>query len=122
MKKLILAVAILASGFSTFALVNNPIENETITVSVADEFKEITLESLPETVTAAVAKDFATATLNKAYVNGNEQYKLEITIDDTENIAYIDKDGNWLKESDVMPKEDETTMEEDGIETSGSTN
>jgi len=113
MKKLILTVAIVASGFSTFALVNHPIQNETITVSIADEFKEITLESLPETVTAAIAKDFATATLNKAYVNSNEQYKLEITIDGTENVAYVDKDGNWLKESDVMPKEEDTNTEEE---------
>jgi len=112
MKKLILTVAIVASGFSTFALTNSPIHNETITVSIADEFKEVSLENLPETVTAAVAKDFATATLNKAHVNGNEQYKLDLTIDGTEHIAYVDKDGNWLKESDVMPKEKDSTTEE----------
>ena len=109
MKKLILTVAIVASGFSTFALVNHSIQNEIIAISVSDEFKEIALENLPEPVTAAIAKDFATATLNKAYVDGSENYKLELTIDGTEHVVYADKDGNWLKESDVMPKEDETT-------------
>ena len=92
MKKLILTVAIVASGFSTFALVNNSIQNETITVSITDEFKEITLESLPASVTAAIAKDFATATLNKAYVDGSENYKLELTLDGTEHVVYADKD------------------------------
>jgi len=111
MKKLILSVAIVASGISTFALTNNPIHNETITVSIADEFKEVSLENLPETVTAATTKDFPTATLNKAYVNGSEQYKLELTIDGTATAVYADKDGNWLKESDVMPKEKESTEE-----------
>ncbi len=113
MKKLILTVAIVASGFSTFALVNHSIENETIAVSIADEFKEIALENLPETITAAMAKDFPQATINKAYLNSNEQYKLEFTIDGTENIVYADKDGNWLKEADVMPKKEETTEEEE---------
>jgi len=112
MKKVILTVAIVASGFSTFALVNNPIQNEIITVSIADEFTEIALENLPETITATMAKDFPEATLSKAYINSNEQYKLEFTMDDTENIVYADKDGNWLKESDVMPKEEDTTTEE----------
>ena len=111
MKKLILTVAIVAGGFSTFALTNNPIQNEVISISIADEFTEVTLENLPETVTAAVAKDFPTATLNKAYVNESEQYKLELTIDGSENIAFIGKDGNWLRESDVLPKKEEATPE-----------
>ncbi|MCL5127215.1 hypothetical protein [Algibacter sp. L4_22] len=105
MKKLILTVAIVASGFSTFALSINPIQNEMISVSITEEFKEITLESLPAEITAAIAKDFASATLNKAYVNGKEQFKLEMTIDGTDNVAYIDKDGNWLKASDVEATE-----------------
>ena len=111
MKKVILTVAIVASGFSTFALTNNPIQNEVISISIADEFKEITLESLPETVTAAISKYFPTATLNKAYINGSEQYKLEMTKDDSEHVIYTDKDGIFLQESDVLPKKEETTPE-----------
>ena len=113
MKKLILAVAIVASGFSTFALTVNPIQTEITAVSTTEEFKEVALENVPAAVTAAVAKDFSTATLNKAYVNSSEQYKLEITMDGTDNVVYADKDGNWLKEADVeAPAQDtEETME-----------
>ena len=114
MKKLILAVAIVASGFSTFALTVNPIQSEITAVSITEEFKEVALENLPEAVTAAVAKDLSAATINKAYVNSNEQYKLEITMDGTDNVVYADKDGNWLKASDVeAPAQDtEETIEE----------
>ena len=41
MKKLILAVAIVASGLSTFALTVNPIQSEITTVSISEEFKEV---------------------------------------------------------------------------------
>jgi hypothetical protein len=101
MKKLILAVAIVASGFSTFALSTSPIQGELITVSTSEEFKEIAIESLPAEVTAALTKDFSMATLDKAFVNSKEQYKLEVTIDGTKNHLYTDKDGNWLKEADT---------------------
>ncbi|WP_159018775.1 hypothetical protein [Algibacter sp. L3A6] len=109
MKKLILAVAIVASGLSTFALTVNPIQSEIATVSISEDFKEVALENVPTAVTDAVAKDLSTATLNKAYVNSSEQYKLEITMDDTDNVVYADKDGNWLQAKDVEATQE--TME-----------
>ncbi|WP_282148664.1 hypothetical protein [Algibacter lectus] len=109
MKKLILAVAIVASGLSTFALTVNPIQTEISTVSITEDFKEVALENVPTAVTDAVAKDLSTATLNKAYVNSSEQYKLEITMDGTDNVVYADKDGNWLKAKDVEATQE--TME-----------
>ncbi|WP_159018776.1 hypothetical protein [Algibacter sp. L3A6] len=114
MKKLILAVAIVASGLSTFALTVNPIQTEISTVSITEDFKEVALENVPTAVTDAVAKDLSTATLNKAYVNSSEQYKLEITMDGTDNVVYADKDGNWLQAKDVeAPAQDtEETIEE----------
>ncbi|GAL62328.1 hypothetical protein [Algibacter lectus] len=109
MKKLILAVAIVASGLSTFALTVNPIQTEISTVSITEDFKEVALENVPTAVTDAVAKDLSTATLNKAYVNSSEQYKLEITMDGTDNVVYADKDGNWLQAKDVEATQE--TME-----------
>ncbi|MDO7137133.1 hypothetical protein [Algibacter lectus] len=109
MKKLILAVAIVASGLSTFALTVNPIQTEISTVSINEDFKEVALENVPTAVTDAVAKDLSTATLNKAYVNSSEQYKLEITMDGTDNVVYADKDGNWLQAKDVEATQE--TME-----------
>ena len=102
MKKLILTVAILASGVSIFALSNNisPVD-EVINVVMNDKFKEIAVDKLPAAVTDAVTKDFASAMISKAYVNESEQYKLELTIDGSTSAVYADKDGNWLEESTV---------------------
>ncbi|KJD35946.1 hypothetical protein PW52_09525 [Tamlana sedimentorum] len=100
MKKLILTVAILTSGISTFAISNNVLPTELISV-VNEEFKEIALEKLPAAITSAIQKDFSTATIAKAYMNESEQYKLELTMDDETSIVYADKEGNWLEESAV---------------------
>ncbi|GAL78629.1 hypothetical protein JCM19274_1093 [Algibacter lectus] len=101
MKKLILAVAVVASGLSTYALTINPIPSEITTISITEEFTEVALENVPTAVTEAVTKNFSTATLKKAYVNSSEQYKLELSIDGTDNVVYVDKDGNWLKLTDI---------------------
>jgi len=106
MRKLILTVtvAILTSGVSVFAANNitNNNSDEIIVVVANDDFKEITKEELPEAVTNAVAKDFSTATIAKAYVNGSEQYKIQLTIDETEGLVYLDKEGTWLKDTDIV--------------------
>ncbi|AUP81292.1 hypothetical protein [Flavivirga eckloniae] len=101
MKKLILSVAILTCGMSTFALCNNIEPNAVITIAKNEAFKEISLDKLPEAVTKAVKKDFAKATISKAYVNSSEQYKLLLTIDKSESTFYIDKDGNWLEKDSI---------------------
>ena len=114
MKKLILTIAFVAGGLSTYALQINPIQSEITTISITEEFKEVALENIPTAVTEAVARNFSTATLKKAYVNSVEQYKLELTIDGTDNVVYADKDGNWLKLTDIgTPAQDtEETIEQ----------
>jgi hypothetical protein len=101
MKKLILTVAILAGGMSTFAMPNTVSPVNAIHVVVNDEFKEIAVDKLPAAVTSAVKNDFATATISKAYVNTSEQYKLELNLDGSTSTVYADKDGNWLEESAI---------------------
>ncbi|CAH8293102.1 hypothetical protein EV196_103126 [Mariniflexile fucanivorans] len=101
MKKLILTVAILASGISTFALSNTILPSETISVVMNEEFKEIAVDKLPAAVTSAVEKDFASSTITKAYMNSKEQYKLELDVEGTATTVYADKEGNWLEESAV---------------------
>lgn|SRR5690554_4105181 len=104
MKKLILTVAILAGGMSTFAMPNTVLPLEAINIVVNDEFKEIAVDKLPASVSSAVKNDFATATISKAYVNTSEQYKLELSIDGSTSTVYTDKDGNWLEESAIKGK------------------
>ncbi|WP_341221548.1 hypothetical protein [Polaribacter atrinae] len=109
MKKLIftVAVAILSSGVSISAanINNSNYADEVIVMTINEDFKEVALEDLPEGVSNAILKDYPTAIIGKAYVNGSEQYKIEFTIDETKNIVYADKEGNWLKEEDIIVKQ-----------------
>jgi|SRR5690606_28038393 len=98
MKKLILASAFVLGGLSTFVtptvLAQSTVEKEII---IEDNFKEIKTSELPAAVSDALKNDFPTATLNKAYVNDKQEYKLKITVEGTESVVYADKDGNWIK-------------------------
>lgn len=109
MKKLVLtvALAVFTSGVSIYASEsNNNQSNEIIKVVTNDEFKEIAVADLPESVTKAIAKDFETATVTKAYVNASMQYKIAIKVDEKESVVYADKDGKWLKEEDITTKKE----------------
>lgn len=101
MKKLVLSLAILVTGTTVFALPKMMLPTETIQVVTNDEFKEITVDELPLAVTSAVEQDYATATISKAYVNEEGQYKLELSMDNTINTVFVDKEGNWLEEGDI---------------------
>ena len=72
--------------------------DETTVVTATQDFEEISVSDLPEAVTAAVAKDYPTATVNKAYKNASEQYKLELSLEDgTSGTLYADAEGNWIE-------------------------
>ncbi|MDO3695749.1 hypothetical protein QVZ41_12940 [Wenyingzhuangia sp. chi5] len=96
MKKVILSIAILASGISTYAMANNVAPTTSISIVMNDEFTEIAVDKLPETVSNAVKKAYATATIDKAYVNASEQYKLELTVEGAAKTVYVDKEGNLI--------------------------
>ena len=98
MKKVVLTAAIILGGLSTYATSAFAINtSDAIVVSVQQEYKEIDAESLPQAVKDALAEDFNTATLDKAYVNDEQEYKLEITVDGAASTLYADKDGNWIE-------------------------
>ncbi|MGJ8761048.1 MULTISPECIES: hypothetical protein [unclassified Polaribacter] len=109
MRKLILTVtvALLTSGVSVFAAnnINTNNADEIVVVVTNDDFKEISAKELPEAVSNAIIKNFPSATVNKLYVNGSEQYKIDLTIDETDAVVYADKEGNWIEEGDVVVKE-----------------
>ncbi|MFS4468748.1 hypothetical protein [Maribacter sp. 2210JD10-5] len=72
-------------------------EDATEIVEAAQDFTEIETSELPTAVTEAVAKNYPTSTINKAYVNGEKQYKLEVSLEDgTSGTLYADENGNWL--------------------------
>ena len=98
MKKVILTAAIILGGLSTYATPATAInQTDGIVINVQEEFKEIKASELPQAVQDALAADFDNATLDKAYVNAEQEYKLEITVDGSAGIVYADKDGNWIE-------------------------
>lgn len=99
MKKLVFATALSFIGLTAFANLDSKVVNtdDAITV-VAQDFEEISVSDLPEAVTAAVAKDYPTAKVDKAYKNNQDQYKLELSLEDgTTGTVYADAEGNWIE-------------------------
>jgi len=103
MKKLfVVAVVSLGTltGFAQEATAEQGAEVVVATEVVAqDEYSEIEISALPEAVTNALAKDHPEATISKAYVNEEEQFKLEVAQEDgTSATLFADKEGNWIEE------------------------
>ncbi|MBU2995591.1 hypothetical protein KO500_04070 [Cellulophaga baltica] len=100
MKKLILASVFTFVGLTAIAQEENVVTVETAVEEVTpiqDEYSEISKDELPEAVTAAVAKNYPTASIDKAHVNEDMEYKLEVSLEDgTSGTLYADEDGNWL--------------------------
>lgn len=97
MKSLVFATA-MAVGSLSPALASPPIFHDGIMeVIIAREFTEIDIDQLPDAIVKALEKDHAAAVINKAYVNEEADYKLEVTfLDGTNSELYADTEGNWI--------------------------
>ncbi|MEO1012937.1 MAG: hypothetical protein AAFX53_16685 [Bacteroidota bacterium] len=100
MKKLVFVMALSLGSLAAIAqdtAERTPADVNGVVVPQED-FSEIDIAELPEAVTAAVATNYPTATINKAYVNGSKQYKLEVSLEDgTSGTLYADESGNWIE-------------------------
>lgn len=96
MKRLFFALAIVLGAISTFATAPELSSTPAEKIRNNDTFKEIPIEKLPQAIHDAFMADYKTATLNKAYVNEKQSYKLEFTVDGAASIVFADKDGNWI--------------------------
>lgn len=97
MKKVVFTVAIVLGGLSTYATSAFPMNTtNNIEIVAQAEYKEIDAETLPQAVKDALATDYPTATLDKAYVNEKQEYKLDITVDGGTSSVYADNDGVWI--------------------------
>ena len=96
MKKVVLTAVFAFATVTTFANIKiNPIVIQNVIVQ--EEYKEIAAEELPTAVKEAVMKDFKGASIQKAYVNANNEYKLELIVAEVAQTVYADANGNWLK-------------------------
>ena len=98
MKKLVFATALVLGGL-TSSVAASPIFHDGIMEEViAQDFAEIAVSEVPEAVTTALEEAYSGATLDKAYKNTEEQYKLEVTSADGSAMElYADAEGNWLE-------------------------
>ncbi|OAD90708.1 hypothetical protein A7A78_05135 [Aequorivita soesokkakensis] len=75
------------------------VDAETAVIAApVQDFKEVKASEVPQTVKDAVAKDFSGATISKAYVNANGEYKLDLaTADKKAATVYANAKGEWIK-------------------------
>ncbi|RTZ04788.1 hypothetical protein [Flavobacterium sp. GSP6] len=96
MKKLILSAAIILGSMSAFATIL-PVQNpQNQSVLLQEEYTEVQAEAVPQAIKTAMEKAYPGAILEKAYINKNKEYKLEITVGDQNATVYADAEGNWI--------------------------
>jgi protein-disulfide isomerase len=100
MKKLILASVFTFVGLTAFAQNTETAMATTATdvvTATQDSFSAIETSELPEAVSTAVSTNYPSATIDKAYVNDQKQYKIEVSLEDgTSGTLYADENGNWI--------------------------
>ncbi|SHG51719.1 hypothetical protein [Flagellimonas flava] len=100
MKKLILASVLSFVGLTAMAqdATTTEVDNTVSEVTTVQDFQEINVADLPAAVVEAVQKDYPTATINKAYKNESDQFKLELSLKDgASGTVYADAEGNWIE-------------------------
>ncbi len=71
--------------------------NEATDAMSQDNFNEVATDEVPEAITSALEEAHPGATIDKASVNDQSQYKLEVTKEDGETtVLYSDAEGNWI--------------------------
>lgn len=104
MKKIFITAVFALGSLSAFAqeevtvIENAEVEATEAVAATQDDFSEVSSDELPEAVTAAVSKNYPTASIDKAYTNEANQFKLEVSLEDgTAGTLYADENGNWIE-------------------------
>jgi len=98
MKKLILSMAIVLGSLSIYAFeTNETVKPVIVETEFQDGFNEINNDAVPAAIITALENAYPGATLVKAYVNENVEYKLDIQVGENTATIYSDVNGNWLK-------------------------
>ena len=96
MKKLLVATAIVL-GSLTVNAGTVPLNSMNQSVTIQDEYTEVSADAVPAAVKSTVEKSFPGTKLEKVYVNANKQYKLEISKGDKKYTVFTDAEGNIIK-------------------------
>ncbi|TDQ33178.1 hypothetical protein [Zeaxanthinibacter enoshimensis] len=101
MKKILLITVMSLGSLTAFAQETEAeinVDTEVAaTAETQDDFSAIELSEVPAAITEALSRDYPDAEINNAFVNEEEQYKLEVTLEDGNTAElYADSEGNWL--------------------------
>jgi hypothetical protein len=103
MKKLILSAAIILGSFTAFAQeATNPLstganaQTGQTASATQEEYTEVKLEEVPTAITEAIKKSFPDATIDKAFINANKEYKLEVTSGGKKGNLFTDANGKLV--------------------------
>lgn len=98
MKKIVLATALAIGSISIGTAATPIIFHDGIMEEVMlQDFQEISVSEVPSPVVQALEEDYPGADINKAYVDENSTYKLEVLNEDGTMVElYADENGNWL--------------------------
>lgn len=97
MRKLFFATALALGSLTALSAAPIILNDNVMEIVKIGDFQEISTDQLPSAVKQAVERDYEGASIDKAYVNDKEQYKLEISTDDGASATlYADSEGNWL--------------------------
>lgn len=100
MKKgiMILTIAVLFGLFNLqSSMAINLVPDTTVVADEDVKYEEIKTTELPATINESVQKSYAEYTISKAYLGSDGTYKVKLTKDDENKIAYYSADGELQK-------------------------
>ncbi|MGS2762399.1 hypothetical protein [Sinomicrobium sp. M5D2P9] len=97
MKKLVFASVLALGSFTAISATTPVLHDGIMDVVLQEEYTEVSADDVPQAVKDALAADFPNATLDKAAVNEDKEYKLDITVDGTAAVLYASEDGEWIQ-------------------------
>ena len=101
MKNLMFAAVLSLGTMTAFAQKEETTVEEVATEQVEatqDDYTEIAAEEVPAAITEALEAAHPGATISKAFMNEEAEYKLEVAKEDGETAElYADAEGNWIE-------------------------
>ncbi|KAF2335663.1 hypothetical protein [Flavobacterium daemonense] len=97
MKKLILSAAVVFGSLSINAATSVAKTEMVKSVTIQDEYTEISTDAVPAAVKSTIEKSFAGTKLEKAYKNAKNEYKLVIASGEKKYTFFTDASGNIIK-------------------------
>ena len=102
MKKLFITTVFALGSLTAFAQEEQAADQQEAAATEAvaqDSFSEISLEEVPEAVTTMIETNYPGATINKAAKNEENQYKIEVSLEDgTSGALIVEEEGNAVEQ------------------------